>query len=297
MIDVFISYSRSDAAVAGLLASRLSAEGWNVWWDPLLSAGQNVAPAVRSALYESRCVLVLWSPRSVQSDWVRAEAEEGRKQKILLPVMIEQVELPLPFTVIHTLDLSDASFSGSDEIERVVRAVRATLEPGSATAPRAMTELDEPQFKHAIRLFWEGHFIAALEAFRAVVKRHPDSSEGRYFLVLCALAGRRPKLLRSARVAEIDVQLREAIRSATGNAAHIRHLWAILRYDCYTLNGLREPAPTASELLAASNPLESARAKELTSTIVAPGNPVWEALLTTAPPVEPSAARTIAEDH
>jgi len=280
MFDVFISYSRSDAAVAGLFESRLGTEGWKVWRDTLLSGGQNVARAVKSALDESRCVLVLWSSRSAQeSEWVVAEAEEGRKRKILVPVIIDPVELPLPFTVLHTIDLSDASFTTDDGIERVVRAVRAILEPGSG-APVVLTEQDDPQFKQAVRLFREGHFIAALEGFRGVVKRYPESSEGRYFLVLCALAGRRPKLLRSERVAEIDEILREADRSTNGKAPHIRHLWAILRYDCYTLNGLREPAPKASELLAGCRPLQSVRANELTSTIVAPGNPLWEALLT-----------------
>jgi hypothetical protein len=159
-----------------------------------------------------------------------------------------------------------------------------------------MTELDDPQFKQAVRRFRERHFIAALEDFRAVVKRYPDSSEGRYFLVLCALAGRRPKLVRAERVAEIDVQLGEAVRCATGNALHIRYLWAILRYDCYTLNGLREPVPTASELLAGAKPPESARAMEMTSTIAAPGNPLWEALLKTDPTIEPG-ARTTAKEH
>lgn len=297
MTDVFISYSRSDIALAGRLASRLEAENWEVWWDHLLLAGEDFRSAITKALDESRCVLVLWSSQSAQSAWVPDEAEEGRKRGILVSVMIDRIKLPLGFRGVHTIDLSDTSFT-DDGIEQVVRAVRAKLEPGSAfSAPVPMTELNDPQFKQAVQLFRESRFKAALEGFRAVVKRYPDSSEGRYFLVLCALAGRRPKLLRSERVAEIDGQLEEADRIAKGNAPHIRRLWAILRYDCYTLNGLREPAPTASELLADSTPLENARAKELTSTIVAPGNPEWEKLITTDPAAEPDAERTIAEDH
>lgn len=296
MIDVFISYIHSDAAFAGRLASRLGEEGWNVWWDPVLSAGQTVPTALRSALDESRCVLVLWSTLSVQSVWVWAEAEKALTRRILVPVMIDRVELPLPFTIVHTLDLSDVSFTGDEGIERVVRAVRAMLEPESARgAPVAMTELDDPQFKQAVGLFRESHFAAALKGFQAVVKRYPDSSEGRYFLVLCALAGRRPKLLRSERVEEIDELLREADQSAKGEALHIRHLWAILRYDCYTMNGLREPAPKATELLAGGKPLNMARTKELTSTIAAPGNPVWEALRTAEFAVE-ARARTTAKE-
>ncbi len=299
MIDVFISYthSHSDTGCAALLANRLGVEGLSVSWDGSLSAGQDYVLELDSKIDESRCAVVLWSPRSVKSRYVRGEAMKAWNRGVLVPVMIEKADLLVPFNIAHTIDVSSGQLAMEDNMGRVLRAVRTMLDPDSAKkGPAAMTELDDPQFQHAVRLFREQHYLAALEGFRAVARRYPDSSEARYFLVLCALAGRRPKLLRSERVAEIDVQLGEAVRNAKGDASHIRKLWAIVRYDCYTMNGLREPAPTAAELLALSKPLPSAQAKELTSTIAAPGNPVWEALLATELDV-PSGGRMQAKEN
>ena len=141
------------------------------------------------------------------------------------------------------------------------------------------SEDDDPEFDEAKTFFKDGRFAAALSSFRSVVHRNAETSEARYYLVLSALSGVRPRLLHSDRVAEIDVQLREALLGAKDDDAHIRYLWAILRHDCYRLNGLREPAPTSKELLAGEIRLEDFRAREITSAIAAPGNSVWEVVL------------------
>src|SRR5262245_5561699 len=39
MTDIFISYSKADHTLALKLSALLEAEGWNVWWDRNLSAG------------------------------------------------------------------------------------------------------------------------------------------------------------------------------------------------------------------------------------------------------------------
>lgn len=145
--------------------------------------------------------------------------------------------------------------------------------------PQPLSEFEDPEFQDAIAFFKNGRFSAALESFRSIVRRNPASPESRYYLVLSALAGVRPKLLRAERVAEIDVHLSEARVYAKGKDAHIRYLWAILRQDCYRLNGFHEPAPTTKELLAGDLRLDSLRAREITSAISAPGNEVWESVL------------------
>jgi hypothetical protein len=33
MADIFISYKREDKEKAGMLADKLMASGWSVWWD------------------------------------------------------------------------------------------------------------------------------------------------------------------------------------------------------------------------------------------------------------------------
>jgi hypothetical protein len=141
-----------------------------------------------------------------------------------------------------------------------------------------LSDRSDPEYEKGLGLFKDAHFVAALSSFRIVVRRSADNSEARYYLVLCALSGRRPKLLHTARVAEIDVHLKEALATARGDSTHIRYLWAIVRYDCYTFNGLREPEPTIRELLDGGIQLNNVRAAEITATIAAPGNPVWESV-------------------
>jgi TolB-like protein/Tfp pilus assembly protein PilF len=54
----------------------------------------------------AKAVVVLWSPRSVVSRWVRAEATIADRCKTLVPVMIEACERPIMFELTQTAELS-----------------------------------------------------------------------------------------------------------------------------------------------------------------------------------------------
>ena len=77
MADVFISYARVDKARVAPLVAAIEAEGWSVWWDPEISAGQLFDDQIEAELAAARCVLVVWTPASVASRWVRGEAREA----------------------------------------------------------------------------------------------------------------------------------------------------------------------------------------------------------------------------
>ena len=49
---------------------------------------------------------MLWSKKSVQSRWVRAEATLADRNKTLLPCMIEPCERPIMFELTQTAELS-----------------------------------------------------------------------------------------------------------------------------------------------------------------------------------------------
>jgi hypothetical protein len=105
MSDIFISYAREDRDTAQRLAEALEAQGWSVWWDTRLKAGEVFDEVIGRELAAARCVIVLWSKISVQRNWVRVEAEEGLKRRILVPVGIENVQPPLAFRRVQTGDL------------------------------------------------------------------------------------------------------------------------------------------------------------------------------------------------
>jgi hypothetical protein len=113
MSDIFISYKREEQAIARNLANALEGEGWTVWWDPKLRAGEHFNDVIEKALKESKCVVVMWSKRSVESQYVKHEANYALRRNKLVPVMIEEVELPFRFEDLHTLSLLD--WDGSKE--------------------------------------------------------------------------------------------------------------------------------------------------------------------------------------
>ena len=105
MPDVFISYNREDRPRAGKIAEALTAEGLDVWWDADLRAGESYDEVTERNLREAGAVVVLWSQRSANSKWVRAEATIGERASTLVPAMIEECERPLRFELVQTADL------------------------------------------------------------------------------------------------------------------------------------------------------------------------------------------------
>ncbi|MDH3287843.1 MAG: TIR domain-containing protein [Betaproteobacteria bacterium] len=106
MSDLFISYASEDRPRVKVLADGLQAHGWSVWWDRTIPAGKSYHRVIEEALTEARCVIVVWSQHSVNSNWVRAEADEGLKRNVLVPVSIDDSSAPLVFRQIQTADLS-----------------------------------------------------------------------------------------------------------------------------------------------------------------------------------------------
>lgn len=106
MADVFISYKSEDRAAAKLFAEALTDEGVSVWWDPVLRTGETYDEVIERNLREAALVVVLWSPRSVKSKWVRAEATIGERKGGLMPVLIETCDRPIAFELVQTADLA-----------------------------------------------------------------------------------------------------------------------------------------------------------------------------------------------
>lgn len=128
MSDIFISYAREDKGRVEILAKALQAHGWSVWWDPHIPTGKRFDQVIEEALAEARCVIVVWSSHSVSSPYVRAEASEGAERQILLPVLIEEVKIPLIFRQMQTAHLMHWQGSPQDpNFEKLVRDIEVTL--------------------------------------------------------------------------------------------------------------------------------------------------------------------------
>jgi hypothetical protein len=107
MADIFLSYAKEDRDAARRLSALLERAGWTVWWDRRIPAGRTWRDMLEEALKNMRCMVVLWSSHSIESDWVKEEAEEARTVKKLVPVMLEAVNPPVGFRTIQAADLTD----------------------------------------------------------------------------------------------------------------------------------------------------------------------------------------------
>src|SRR5215469_14869203 len=137
MADLFVSYARADRARVAPLVAALEAEGWSVWWDPEITPGQEFDRLIAEELDKARAVVVVWTPTSVESAWVRGEAREGRDRHVLAPVRFEDAHLPIDMRAIHTTDLDGWNEDrNSREFHQLTRAIRhLTAEHGPPNAP------------------------------------------------------------------------------------------------------------------------------------------------------------------
>eukprot|EP01039_Chlorochromonas_danica_P015513 gene15513-18235_t len=106
MTDIFISYARSTAAQAQIVAEALRRLGYGVWRDDELPAHRAYAEVIEERLRAARAVVVVWSAEAVKSQWVRAEANLAREAGTLVQLRIDDCTLPLPFNEIQCADLS-----------------------------------------------------------------------------------------------------------------------------------------------------------------------------------------------
>ena len=125
--DVFISYASADRPRVVPLVEALQQKGWSVWWDRTIPPGKTWDQVIASALDKARCVVVVWSKESVASDYVKEEAEEGKRRGILVPARIDEVIIPFGFRRIQAADLVGWSGAlpngGFDELAGAVSGV------------------------------------------------------------------------------------------------------------------------------------------------------------------------------
>ncbi|WP_158588508.1 SUMF1/EgtB/PvdO family nonheme iron enzyme [Henriciella mobilis] len=179
MADLFLSYSRADRDRAEVIAKALEAEGFSVWWDKVLKAGQTYDEVTESMLRDSSVVVVLWSNVSVQSKWVRAEATLGQRSSVLVPAMIDDADRPIMFELTQSADL--INWSGDREDPRwktFVADIRSAVDSGAsktATAPAPSPTATPDTDATMETTFWnsiQGGDDAA--DFEAYLKRYPD---------------------------------------------------------------------------------------------------------------------------
>lgn len=141
--DIFISYSSKDVEWVAVLAQALTDCGYSVWWDQELRVGENYHKAIEKALKSARCVITVWSPTAVESEWVVAESNHAKDRRVLVPLVYRTAEIPLAFQARQNADLQgwwgDANEAGFQELLRGIEGVL-----------HQPTKTNRPSLKHSM---------------------------------------------------------------------------------------------------------------------------------------------------
>jgi hypothetical protein len=156
MSNVFISYAKEDAATARMLSDALQRAGFSVWWDRHIPPGKTWDDVIGRSLDAAACVVVLWSKISVESRWVREEAERGASRGCLIPVLVQRVDPPFGFGRIEAADLSEW---GGDDNDPEFASLRAAVSDlikvaGSETLPAASRTMVPARQNTRSRILW-----------------------------------------------------------------------------------------------------------------------------------------------
>ena len=95
-----------DLAIAEKTANELKKIGISVFWDAGIHNGEDFHAKLEAKLGGVRCVLVLWSKHSVNSDWVLNEADFGKSRQVLAAAKLDDCSLPVGFRRLSTDDLT-----------------------------------------------------------------------------------------------------------------------------------------------------------------------------------------------
>ncbi|MGE0474415.1 MAG: toll/interleukin-1 receptor domain-containing protein [Nitrospirales bacterium] len=110
----FLSHAHADHAIVDRLHVWLSQlAGVPVWFDAVhLPAGAMIATHLPEAITHCRAMIIILSPRSIQSGWVKEEYEAALGQRTqfknfrIIPVCIEECEVPGFLQTTKRIDLS-----------------------------------------------------------------------------------------------------------------------------------------------------------------------------------------------
>jgi len=171
----FVSYTSLDRPAAERLANALRERGLDVWIDSLqiLPGDSLIQKIFEEGLKDCRVFIVLLSPNSVKSEWVKHELDVAlinRLKKItrVIPVIVEDCDIPVALRSIRWINLKDG-------IERA-----ADLVANAAYRKESAKQLQEPpefvQYAVAPRagLSQEAATVGAFIARQVTTSQFPD---------------------------------------------------------------------------------------------------------------------------
>lgn len=126
--DIFVSYASADRERVRPLVETFERQGYSVWWDRKLETGKSFDREIEAEVDAAKCIVVVWTATSVDSDWVRAEAGEALSRHVLVPISFDDIKLPLVFRNLQTPQLFGWPVErAAEQLNQVLASIHGTL--------------------------------------------------------------------------------------------------------------------------------------------------------------------------
>jgi CheY-like chemotaxis protein len=127
MAQVFISYKREDVDFAENVSGRLEREGFDVWADSKIAAGEEWRNAIDVAIENSVALIVIMTPEAKTSEYVTYEWAFAWGISIkVIPIMLRPTTLHPRLEALQYLDFTNIKSRPWDKLVEEVRAASAT---------------------------------------------------------------------------------------------------------------------------------------------------------------------------
>ena len=136
MQQIFISYSRKDMSFVRKLAGDLEKAGYDVWWDLTdLRGGDDWVRVIPAAIESSQHFIIVLSPNSVESEWVRKEYTQALSlRRKIIPIMLEATGVPFALNTINYINFTSGD-NYIDNFNSLLTALGYAGEPPVVTPP------------------------------------------------------------------------------------------------------------------------------------------------------------------
>src|SRR5215470_7480276 len=122
LVNVFLTYSSADKDKAERIFQELEHRDIKVWLDAYeLSFGDSLIERMKNAISASDYIVVMLSRNSVRSYWMSHElghylSDFSRRDITLLPVRVDDCEIPVSLSKYRFLDLRDDFEKGIEKL-------------------------------------------------------------------------------------------------------------------------------------------------------------------------------------
>ncbi|MCB9454299.1 MAG: TIR domain-containing protein [Anaerolineaceae bacterium] len=121
-VGIFISYSHEDRLIAEMLAQRINQIGYHTWIDFAgIKGGDEWRQSIDEALENSSAFLILLTPESNASRWVKYELQQALDRRLrIIPLMIRKCQMPDEIEHLHYVDFLQSSDQAFNSLHRAL---------------------------------------------------------------------------------------------------------------------------------------------------------------------------------